>query len=188
MVDVIPAPDSIRDLEKLVGVYGWAHVNVSDGTLVPAQSFIPVSQLAPFAKAIGLEAHLVVANPEKYVRQAADAGCKRLIADVEALDPRLFLDAVQLEDAEAGLAIDGATEFEVIEPFLDELDFVHVLTVEAGSNTFLPECVEKIKTIHLYLPDLPISAEGGMKPETARLVTDAGATRIISSAYTAFHD
>jgi len=187
MVDSIPGIfekewEMIEERLRLIAPSSpWAHICFADGTLFPTKSFFELDKLVPLAQLVQLEAHLLVSSPEKYIKAAADAGFKRLIAHVEAHDPRIFLEAAKFENVEVGVAIDGATEFEEVEPFLEEVDFVLVMTAESGSDTFLPECVEKIKSIHLYLPDLPIEAEGGITLKTAPAVLEAGATRLVSS-------
>jgi len=191
MIDVIPGIlekewEMIEERLRLIGgLVDWAQIDFADNTMVPNTTFFDFTKFAPYAKQISLEAHLMVAQPEKYIKAAADAGFKRLIAHVEAHDPRLFLDRVKYEHVEVGIAIDGPTEFETVEPFLEEVDFVLVMTVEAGfsGGTFLPECVEKIKSIRSYLPDLPIEADGGINDQTARLVCEAGATRLVSTSF-----
>lgn len=192
MIDVIPGIGPQKEwnvieerLNLVAGRTQWVQIAFADNTIVPNQTFMDFAKFKPFAATFPMEAHLMVASPEKYIKPAADAGFKRLIAHVEAHDPRLFFEQVKYEQVEAGIAIDGPTEFEVIEPFLEEADFVLVMTVEAGfsGGTFLPECVEKIKTIHNYLPDLPIEVDGGINETTARLVKEAGATRLVATSY-----
>jgi ribulose-phosphate 3-epimerase len=191
MVDIIPGIlekewEMIEERLRLVtGLVDWVQIDFADNTIVPNVTFMDFAKFAPFSKQLSLEAHLIVASPEKYIKAAADAGFKRLIAHVEAHDPRIFFDAVKYEHVEVGIAIDGPTEFETVEPFLEEVDFVEVMMVEAGfsGGTFLPECVEKIKSIHRYLPELPIEVTGGISDKTARLVVEAGAMRLVSSSY-----
>ncbi len=191
MIDVIPGIlekewEMIEERLRLVaGLAEWVQIDFADNTMVPNTTFLDFAKCAPYAKQMSLEAHFMVAQPEKYIKAAADAGFKRLIAHAEAHDPRIFLDAVKYEHAEAGIAVDGPTEFEMAEPFLEEVDFVEVMMVEAGfsDTAFLPECIEKIKSIRTYLPDLPIEVSGGITDKTARLVKDAGATRLVSSGY-----
>jgi ribulose-phosphate 3-epimerase len=191
MIDVIPGIlekewGTIEEKLRLVtGLVSWVQIGFADNTMVPNTTFLDVAKFAPYAKQFSLEAHLMVASPEKYVKKLADAGFKRLIAHVEAHDPRLFLDAVKYEQVETGIAIDAPTEFETVEPFLEEVDFVLVMMCEAGfsGQKFQPEQVEKIKSIHAYLPDLPIEVKGGLNDITARLVTEAGATRLVSTSF-----
>ena len=191
MVEIIPGIlekewEMIEERMRLVtGLVDWAQIKFVDNTIVPNTTYLEFQQFHQYNKLIQLEAHLMVSQPEKYIKAAVDAGFKRLIAHVEAHDPRVFLDSVKHEDVEVGIAIDGPTEFETVEPFLEEVDVVLVMTSEAGFSgaAFLPECLEKIKSIHSYLPDLPIEADGGISDKTARLVTEAGATRLVSTSF-----
>ena len=191
MIDIIPGSfeqdfSAIEErLQSVEGVVDWAQIDIADETLVPAKSLLEFEKFGELAKKISLEAHLMVANPEKYIRPLVDAGFRRLIAHVECNDPRLFLDAAKYESVEVGLAVDGATEIEQIEPFLEEIDVVLVMTVEAGASgePFLPETVEKIRLIHQNLPNLPIEVDGGINDQTVKLVKDAGATRAVSTSY-----
>lgn len=174
-----------RKIELVAGYVPWVQIDFADGTLVPNTTFFDLEQFREIAENVSLEAHLMVANPEKYVKQLADVGFKRLIAHVESVDPRMFLDEAQYESVEVGLAIDGPTEFDQIEPFLDELDVALVMTIEAGPSgqPFLPETVEKIRILHRNLPDLPIEVDGGISDKTASLVIEAGATRLVSTSF-----
>lgn len=166
----------------------WIHVGVSDGTMGIAATITDFSRLSEIMDTypnVSFEARLLTATPEKYVRSLADAGFKRLIVHVESNDPRRFLEEVKFDEVEVGIAMDGATEIEEVEPFLEEVDFVVVMTAEAGeaAGTFLPEAVEKVKLIRQNLPDLPIEAVGGINDATVKTVKDAGATRIVSTAF-----
>jgi ribulose-phosphate 3-epimerase len=190
MIDVIPGILEkewipIEERLKLVEPFvEWAQIDVADNTLVPNTTFLDFHKFLAISKP-SLEAHLMVANPEKYIKPMVDAGFKRLIAHVECHDPRVFLEAVQYEHVEVGVAIDGSTELDQVEPFLEEVDMVLVMTIEAGfsGQPFLSENLEKIKTIHQNFPDLPIEVDGGINDKTARLVIEAGATRLVSTSY-----
>lgn len=192
MVDVIPNIGLYTDwsvieerLNLVIPYAAWAQVDFCDNTWIPATTFLDFAKFKDISEKISLEAHLMVASPEKYLKAVVDAGFKRIVVHVEAHDPRLFFEQAEYEHVEVGIAIDGTTEFEQVEPFLEQADFVHVMTVEAGvsGGTFLPEAVEKIRSIHSYLPDLPIEVDGGITPQTARAVIDAGATRVVSSNF-----
>ena len=192
MIDVIPGIGPQKDRKiieeriRLITPYTqWIQLDFADNTIVPNETFMDFASFKPFSEKLSLEAHLMVATPEKYIKPAADAGFKRLIAHVEAHDPRLFFEQAEYEEVEVGIAVDGPTEFEAVEPYLEEADFVLVMTVEAGfsGGKFLPECVEKIKTIHNYLPDLPIEVDGAINDQTARLVKEAGATRLVATSF-----
>lgn len=190
-VDIIPGilekewPVIEERLNLVKGLVHAVQIDVEDNTFVPNETILTFDQFVPWAKEFSLEAHLMVAQPEKFIKPLADAGFKRLIAHVEANDPRLFLEQAEYEHVEVGMAIDGATELEQIEPFLEEIDMVLVMTIEAGfsGQPFMVETVEKIKTIHENFPDLPIEVDGGINDQTAKIVKDAGATRLVSTSF-----
>ncbi len=192
--DVIPAVveqewDKFAAKVALAASYArWIHINLSDGTMGTETTLTDMSRLPELTRQypdVSFEVHLLTANPEKYVRQMADSGITRIIAHVESNDPRRFLDEAKFDEVEVGLALDGATEVEQIEPFLEEVDFVVVMTAEAGvvGGTFLPEALEKIRLIRQNYPDLPIEVVGGITDQTVKPVKDAGATRIVSADY-----
>ncbi|MEK7065526.1 MAG: hypothetical protein AAB961_00905 [Patescibacteria group bacterium] len=195
MIDVIPGIfekewNQVERKIALVAPYvDWVQIEISDGTLVPAISLLkfvkPASPAGGLDQSLSFEAHLMVADPVKYIRSLADAGFKRLIAHIECQDPRDFLDQTKYESIEACLSIDAPTEFEQIEPFLEEVDGVLVMTAEAGEagRVFQPETVEKIRLIRQNFIDLPIEVEGGINNVTAKITIEAGATRLVSSSY-----
>ena len=200
MADIIPGIGigekdftGIEQKVKLVAPYvGWVQIDFADGTFVPTKTSWEVEKFAALIKSftgnehkLSFEAHLMVASPEKYLKQLADAGFRRLIAQVEANDPRLFLEEAQFESVEAGLALDGTTELEVLEPFLEDIDCALIMGGEAGlaDDIFQPENIEKVKALHGQLPDLPIEVEEGINRETAKILTEVGVTRLVATSY-----
>ena len=192
MVDVTPAiftddPEVLKDqITFLAHGVPWIQLDLSDGTMVPTKSIMDMEKLkAAIAlyPTVSFEAHLMVDNPVKYLKPLTDAGFKRVIAQVEAADPRHFLDEAELESIEIGLALDGASEIDIIEPFLESIDLVVVMTIEAGApdSPYLPESLEKIKAIRHHYPDLPIVAEGNIDAGNAKHLSDVGVSRIVVS-------
>lgn len=197
MIDIIPGINETEyeEIEKKVGEVApyveWIQLDFSDGTLLPTFTFFDIPKLKTLLssysdhKNLAFEAHLMVSNPIKYLKPLSDAGFKRIILHVESVEPRLFLDEAEYESVEVGIALDAATEIEEVEPYLDAVDFVLVMTVEAGASgqVFLPETVEKIKQIHENYPDLPVEVDGGINDQTSKIVREAGATRLVSTSY-----
>lgn len=196
MIDVIPGilenewPPIEEKLLVAAPHVEWAQIDIADNSLVPNTTFLDFSKFAPENLVHGLEhlsfeAHLMVAKPEAYITALVDNGFKRLIAHVEAHDPRIFLEQAKYEHVEVGVAIDGPTEFEQVEPFLEEVDMVLVMTIEAGfsGQQFMTETLEKIKFIHQNFPDLPIEVDGGINDRTGKIAVEAGATRLVANSY-----
>lgn len=199
MIDVTPAifTDDFEVLKERIAALAphvpWIQIDLSDGTMVPNKTFFELDKFsALFSQfpSISFEAHLMVDNPVKYLKPLADAGFKRIIAQVEAADPRQFLEEAKLESVEVGLALDGASEVDILEPFMEEIDLLVIMTIEAGSaeSPFLPESVEKIKNLRHHFPDLAIVAEGNIDTRNAKLLSDAGATRLVVSSDTLLKD
>ena len=196
MIDVIPGIlekewSAIEERLKLVAPHvDWVQIDIADNTLVPNETLLDFTnfsqeKLSSELKHLSFEAHLMVANPEKYIKPLADAGFKRIIAHVECTDPRLFLEQATYEHVEVGIAIDGPSELELVEPFLDQVDTVLVMTIEAGfsGQEFMQDTVEKIRRIHENLPDLPIEVDGGINDKSSKVVRDVGATRLVSTSF-----
>lgn len=178
----------ISEIEKKLTRINNATVQIvlADNTLIPNESFLDIPQFSGMIKRfsdISFEVHLLVASPEKYIKPLVDAGFKRIIIQVECNDPRLFLTESAHETIDVGIAIDGPTEVEQVEPFLEEVDMVQVMTVEVGypQQPFLPETIEKIKTIHQNFPHLVIAASGNIKPELEQTLIEAGAQKLVVS-------
>lgn len=200
MLDVIPGIfekewDPIEEKLRLVApLVDWVQIDIADETLVPNSAWSQYEKFSICSSVkelhhVSLEGHLMVIKPELLIRPLVDVGFKRLIAHVECQDPRLFLDMAKYEHVEVGLAIDGATDLEQIEPFLDQIDTVLVMTIEAGfsGQEFMVEAVEKIRRIHEHFPDLPIEVDGGINQKTAKVAVDAGATRLVSTSFVFRH-
>ena len=194
MAEILPgifASDwqSFSDMVSRVGgAVPWIHVDILDGTIastVTLTDFSGLPSLRTTYPGCQFEGHLMVANPEKYIRPLVDAGFTRLIAHVESNDPRRFLSEARFEEVEVGLAIDGTTDVTEIEPFLEEVDFVVVQSAEAGgpNRPFLPESLEMVKTIRQSYPDLVIEVIGGIDDTNIASVKEAGATRIVSTHF-----
>lgn len=196
MIDVIPGIlesewSQIESKIRLVAPFvPWVQIDVADGTLVPTTSLRTFDQFDPLVKLeelqnLSFEAHLLVASPEKYIRAIADAGFKRVVAHVEAHDPRRFIDEAKFESFEVGLALDAPSDLELLEPFIEDVDYVLLMMNEAGvkDQPFQDENLEKIIDLHRHMPDLAIEVEGGIDERTAQLVREAGATRIVSTHY-----
>ena len=195
-MDIIPGIGELdpkelaRKIALILPYADWIQLDIADNTLVSSKTFTDFTALENILKPLQTlgkhaEAHLLVADPVQLVKPVSQAGFGRVTAQIECNDPREFLAEARSFEMEVGLAIGADTEIEAIEPYLEELDYVLVMTGELDStkHIFQPETVEKIKTIHRNLPDLPIVCEVGITPETIKLVADAGASRVVVGGY-----
>lgn len=198
MAEIIPGilEKDFTEIERKVSLVApyveWVQIDFADGTLVPTLTNWEFPKFTDLIKPylanghkLSFEAHLMVASPEKYIKPLADAGFRRLIAHVESNDARLFLEQVQFESVEAGLALDGSSALEELEPFLEDIDVALIMGAEAGASgqDLQLENVEKIKLLRENLPDLPIEVDQGVNPTTAKVLKDAGATRLVTTSF-----
>lgn len=192
MIEIIPGilDRSFDEIEKKMalveGKVDWVEIDILDNTLYPNVTYNSHWEVFhSWRDRVHLAGHLMVSDPAKYVAELVKNGFKRLIADVGGNTVRDFIQACRTHQVEAGVALDGEALLEEVEPYLDAVDTVLVMTINSGGSgtPFLPSSLPKIKKIHEAYPDLPIQVDGGINKETAPLVIGSGATRIISTSY-----
>jgi len=166
----------------------WIHLDVMDGHFVPNITFGP-----PVIKAIRdrtdkiFDCHLMIAPADPYLAAFADAGCDIITVHAEA-GPHLdrSLQAIRNLGKKAGVSLNPSTPESVIEYVLDRLDLVLLMTVNPGfgGQAFIPAVVDKVRRVKALVGQRPIDIEidGGVTPETAPLVTAAGANVLVAGS------
>lgn len=166
----------------------WIHVDVMDGHFVPNLTFGP-----PLCKAIRkhintvMDVHLMIAPVDPYIDAFADAGADILTAHLES-GPHIHrtLQAIRGAGCKAGLALNPATGLDDVEYLLDMVDLVCIMTVNPGfgGQKFIHSQVEKVRKLRAMIGDRPIHIEidGGVTPETAPLVAEAGADVLVAGS------
>ncbi|MEM1161019.1 MAG: ribulose-phosphate 3-epimerase [Pseudomonadota bacterium] len=165
----------------------WVHVDVMDGHFVPNITFGPATckAIRPHIKKV-MDVHLMIAPVDPYLEAFAEAGADILTAHVEA-GPHLHrtLQAIRALGVKAGVALNPATPAEAVAHVLDLTDLICVMTVNPGfgGQSFI-DMTAKIKTLRQMIGDRPIHIEidGGVTPETAPLVTAAGADVLVAGS------
>ena len=191
MVDIIPAilEQNFSEIEKKIrlveGLVSWVQIDIADGELVNNTTFLDPEPFAKLKTPLNLELHLMVKDPLRFLERFAKNGFKRFFAHVEGDYVEEYIEKCYALGVEVGLAIDGPTEFEKIHKYLDNLDCVLVMAIEAGESgrPFRLDTLEKIKKIREVDLEIPIAVDGAMNEENARKVIEAGATRINSNSY-----
>jgi len=166
----------------------WIHLDVMDGHFVPNITFG-----APIIKSIRnrtdkvFDCHLMIEPVDVYLAEFKDAGCDVLTVHAEAtrhLDRSL--QAVRDLGVKAGVALNPHTPVNVIEHVLDRLDLVCLMSVNPGfgGQKFISEVVEKTRRLKALIGERPIDIEidGGVDPDTAPLVVEAGANVLVAGS------
>ena len=193
MIEIIPSPgtedknfDSIQYKVRLViGLVDWVEIDILDNTLYQNATYNNWESFRAFKDEIHLAGHLMVSDPAKYVGPLVINGFKRLIADVEGDTVRDFTKKCRERGVEAGVALNGPASLELVEPYVDEIDTVLLMTINAGfsGQLFLPAVLPKIKALKELYPHMPIEVDGGIDKQTAPQVFANGATRLVSTSY-----
>ncbi len=166
----------------------WVHVDVMDGHFVPNITFGPdtCKAIRPHIKTV-MDVHLMIAPVDPYIEAFAQAGADVITAHVEA-GPHIHrtLQAIRGAGAKAGIALNPGTPVESVDYLLDMVDLVCVMTVNPGfgGQKFIHSQVEKVRKLRAMIGDRPIHIEidGGVTPETAPLVAEAGADVLVAGS------
>ncbi|ACP25288.1 Rpe; ribulose-phosphate 3-epimerase [Sinorhizobium fredii NGR234] len=166
----------------------WIHLDVMDGHFVPNITFGPdvIKSLRSYTDAT-FDCHLMIAPADSFLEAFAKAGCDILTVHAEA-GPHLHrsLQTVKALGKKAGVSLNPATPESALEYVLDSLDLILVMTVNPGfgGQKFISVMEEKIRRIKAMVGDRPIEIEvdGGIAPETAGVVTGAGANVLVAGS------
>lgn len=169
----------------------WIHIDVMDGHFVPNITIgVPVVKSVRKKTDMFLDTHLMIENPEKYVKQFAEAGSDLITFHVEACKDethiRQVIDLIKSCGKKVGISIKPKTEVSAIVPYLNYVDLVLVMTVEPGfgGQEFIHECALKIPQIKEKAPsELIIQVDGGINNLTAKVCTSLGATSLVAGSY-----
>lgn len=161
------------------------HVDVMDGSFVPNLTIGPVViQWIRKVTKLPLDVHLMIDEPIRYLSDFRKAGADWVTIHVEACtDVRETLHAIQKLGAKVGISLRPKTSVEKIEPFLDLLDLVLVMTVEPGfgGQSFMPEMIAKVKKLRSIFSGY-LSVDGGIGPDTISLASNAGANVFVAGS------
>jgi ribulose-phosphate 3-epimerase len=166
----------------------WIHVDVMDGHFVPNISIGPDAVKAVRAHTRKmLDVHLMIAPCDPYLEAFAKAGADHIIVHVEA-GPGVHrsLQAIRALGKKAGVTLNPGTPESTIEPVVDVVDLILVMSVNPGfgGQAFIPYALEKIVRLRALAGDRPIDIEvdGGITAETAPLVARAGANVLVAGS------
>lgn len=179
-----------RDI-KLVEHAGadWIHVDVMDGHFVPNITIgVPVVKSIRKTTNLPLDVHLMIENPEKYIEPFAKAGADILTFHYEAVlahNIPHIVNKIHNNHMKAGISIKPNMPVKVLEPYLNLVDMVLIMTVEPGfgGQEFIPQCAEKIKFIKEKAPNLIIQVDGGINDKTGKICKELGANSLVAGSY-----
>jgi ribulose-phosphate 3-epimerase len=176
MTEVIPTiiakdfqelKEKIRKVEPYVS---WAQLDVMDGKFVKNTTWNNPKELKELETGLGLEAHLMIENPEEKIDDWINSGVKRIIIHYESTkNVRELIIKIRKAGLDVGIAINPETDIKVFNGLVDYIDLIMVMTVRPGrgGQKFLEESLGKIKDLRERYENVKISVDGGINLETA---------------------
>jgi ribulose-phosphate 3-epimerase len=168
----------------------WIHVDVMDGHFVPNITMGPfVVEACRRVTDLPLDVHLMIEEPERYMEKFISAGADYLTVHIETC-PEMDKTLKRIHDlgCKAGITLNPDTGADKIEPYLNLIDLVLVMTVQPGfsGQSFMLDMLPKInqirKSIDKIKPDILLEVDGGINPETIRNAYDQGARVFVAAS------
>lgn len=166
----------------------WIHVDVMDGQFVPNLTFGPgIVQIVRQSTRLPVDVHLMIVEPDRHLDAFAEAGADTLMVHVEAATHlQRTLAHIRSLGKRAGVVLNPSTPEDHMRWVLDDIDQVLVMTVNPGfgAQAFLPSMLPKIRRVRELIDrashPIELEVDGGIAPETARAVVEAGASVLVA--------
>jgi len=168
----------------------YIHLDIMDRQFVPNLTFGPVviKNLRSFTN-LPLDAHLMIVEPHRSIEDFVEAGVDHITVHAEAcIHLHSVLQQIKGLGCRAGVALNPATPISIVEEALPFLDIVLILTVNPGfgGQVLIPEVLGKIRKLREMANDkrceIEIEVDGGINPETAAAVVNAGADTLVAGS------
>ena len=193
---IIVAPSLLAaDFSKLreeiqeVESYGaeYLHLDVMDGNFVPNISFgAPVISSIRKNSNLVFDVHLMVENPDRFIKDMVDAGADVITVHAEATKHlNRTIQLIKSYGKKVGVALNPSTPLDVIKYDLKDIDIVLIMTVNPGfgGQAFIEGMLQKIRDLRSIDPNIDIQVDGGINNKTSKLVKEAGANILVAGSY-----
>ncbi len=178
-----------RDVEMInASEAAWFHVDIMDGVFVPNLSFgLPVVEAIHRHAKKPLDVHLMIVQPERYIREFKAAGAHVLTVHIEASTHlHRTLQAIRAEGMLAGVALNPHTPVSAVSEILHDADLFCIMSVNPGfgGQSFIPQTYEKVRQLRTMLDEAgsqaKIEIDGGVNAQNAADLKAAGADVLVA--------
>jgi ribulose-phosphate 3-epimerase len=169
----------------------WIHVDIMDGLFVPNISFgFPVVEAVNKYATKPLDVHLMIVDPDRYLKNFADAGAANITVHIEACTHlHRTVQAIKELGCKAGVALNPHTPVALLEDIINDVDMVLVMSVNPGfggqkfiNNTY--KKIEQVKSMCATLnPDLYIEVDGGVNLQNTAQLVASGANALVAGNF-----
>ena len=177
--------EEIQEVESHGAEY--LHLDVMDGNFVPNISFgAPVISSIRKHSNLVFDVHLMVENPDRFIKDMVDAGADVITIHAEATKHlNRTIQLIKSYGKKVGVALNPSTPLDVIKYDLKDIDMVLIMTVNPGfgGQAFIEGMLQKIKDLRSIDSNIDIQVDGGINDKTSKLVKEAGANILVAGSY-----